>query len=45
MACNLRAREAHSQIWTGHQLVIWGGGGGESFFRPLDGLRWTPEEP
>ncbi len=37
------ARRYHRAVWTGHELVVWGGDGDASSARPLgDGARYDP---
>jgi hypothetical protein len=34
--------EAGYTLWAGDRIVAWGGGEGESFLRPADGLQFVP---
>lgn len=36
--------EAGYTLWAGDRIVAWGGGEGESFLRPADGLQFVPED-
>jgi len=40
-----RPREFFTTVWTGEELIVWGGGMGESISAPPDGVAFRPTAP